>query len=97
VARPSKAIDGNKFGSTYAVFHTSGYITAQGLPSVSILRNTFFSPMTIKWGGDWNAFHNGATMLGSFVNNRLVDDMVDPVTLLPPKWYDATNRIITID
>jgi hypothetical protein len=91
---------GNNFGSTYVVFHTSAWTTQQGgLPKVSISRNTFISPKTIRWGGgNWSTFANNSTpMVGSFVNNRLVDDMRDPVTMSSPNWYDATNRIVTID
>jgi Right handed beta helix region len=85
---------GNEFGSTFAVFRTSGYITDRGgIPAVTISGNSFLSPKTIDWGGgDQGAFWNSPTMVGSFVNNRVVDNMwISPWG--QPKWYGIGNGI----
>jgi parallel beta-helix repeat protein len=101
VGKFALTIAGNRFGLTAAVFHTSGNITdQQGIPEVRISGNTFQSPQTIAWGGgDWLKFHNTKTMVGSFENNKLVDDMKAPPPGggpdAPPAWYDVvSNRIV---
>jgi hypothetical protein len=94
---------GNQFGPTGAVFHFSVHTAERkpkGIPSVSISGNAFISPQTIRWGGLWtgensySTFITDPTMVGSFMNNKLVDDMRDPVTHLQPAWYGIGNKKI---
>jgi hypothetical protein len=91
---------GNRFGLTADVFHFSTYTTAQGgIPKVTISGNSFLSPKTIDQNGfDWLAFARDNTMVGSFVNNRLVDDMkTQPLgqgPAVPPAWYDGNSNTV---
>jgi parallel beta-helix repeat protein len=90
VCRFALTMAGNRFGLTAAVFHFSGYTTTRGgIPTVTISSNSFLSPQTIHWGGgNWSTFIGIAAMVGSFVNNRLVDDMGKPA------WYGVGNTKI---
>jgi len=87
-------IAGNEFGPTGAVLDFTGDTTndtthRKGIPAVTISGNSFLSPHTVYWGdGDQTEFYSDKTMVGSFVNNRLVNDMGTPA------WYDPSNRVI---
>jgi hypothetical protein len=96
---------GNNFGPTGAVFHFGdGTVQQQGIPAATIADNSFLSTKTIAWGGLWvppygySDFTTTAAMVGSFVNNRLVDDMKalppEGATPVPPAWYGPGNMII---
>jgi hypothetical protein len=87
---------GNNFGSTGAVFHFSAHtVERQGIPAATIADNSFLSTQTIAWGGLWVGvngypiFTETAAMVGSFVNNRLVEDMMPR-----PAWYGPGNTVI---
>jgi hypothetical protein len=87
---------GNKFGATFAVLSLSGYTTARGgIPAVNILSNSFLSRQTLYYRGtadDRKTFKARCAMIGSFVSNRVVDDMAEPV---PPVWYGVSNTKIS--
>jgi hypothetical protein len=90
VAMFALTMAGNRFGLTAAVFHFSAYTAAQGgIPEVTISGNTFLSPSTLVYGGnDEDLFLGKKAMVGSFVNNRLLDDMGKPA------WYGDGNTVI---
>jgi parallel beta-helix repeat protein len=106
VAKFALTAAGNKFEATVAALSLSAYTTARGgIPAVNIASNSFLSLQTLFFRGnpkDRKTFKFTCGMVGSFVSNRVVDDMKElppappgsaPVEGLPlwPVWYGVTN------